>query len=127
MRAGALDAILHGERPVVDESGARKLLLTVMALDVRKHFGDQLDRCTLIPARGAAAEHVIAVDRGEAVVVGTRLPIGLQQLGGWQNTELDLPVGTWQCRLTGYEFSGTARVADVLADDPATVLVRTGL
>lgn len=127
MRAGALDAILHGERPVVDESGARKLLLTVMALDVRKHFGDQLDRCTLIPARGVAAEHVIAIDRGEAVVVGTRLPIGLQQLGGWQNTELDLPVGTWQCRLTGYEFSGTARVADVLADDPATVLVRTGL
>lgn len=123
----ALDAILQGERPIIDDSGARKLLLTVMALDARKHFGDRLSDCSLIPARGVAAGHVIAFDRGEAVVIGTRLPYGLQQLGGWQNTEIDLPVGHWQCRMTGYEFSGTARVADLLADDAATVLVRTGL
>lgn len=127
VRELALDAILQGERPIIDDSGARKLLLTVMALDIRKHFGDRLDVCTRVPARGLAAEHVIAIDRGEAMVIGTRLSLGLQALGGWQNTELDLPVGTWQNRLTGYEFTGTVRVADVLGDDAATVLVRTGL
>lgn len=127
IRELALDAILHGERPCVDDSGARKLLLTVMALDVRRHFGNRLDRFALIPARGVAAANAVAIDRGEAVVIGTRLPVALSNLGGWQNTEIDLPVGTWQCRMTGYEYTGTVRLETVLDDYAATILVRTGL
>jgi (1->4)-alpha-D-glucan 1-alpha-D-glucosylmutase len=53
---------------------------------------------------------VLAFDRGGAVTVVTRLPLGLQELGSWGETVLALP-------------SGPRRVADVLGGRAAVVLV----
>ena len=39
------------------------------------------------PPRGAAADHVLAFDRGGAVTVVTRLPVGLAARGGWGDTD----------------------------------------
>ncbi|MFD0821715.1 hypothetical protein ACFQ0D_26155, partial [Micromonospora zhanjiangensis] len=35
--------------------------------------------------------HVVAFDRGGAVTVATRLPVGLARRGGWGDTVLSLP------------------------------------
>ena len=56
---------------------------------------------------------MLAFDRGGAVTVVTRLPLGLAEKGGWGETVLALP-------------SGPRRVADVLGDDAAAVLVEDG-
>ena len=39
-------------------------------------------------ASGPAADHVLAFDRGGAVTVVTRLPVGLERRGGWGDTTL---------------------------------------
>ena len=45
-------------------------------------------------ASGPAADHVVAFDRGGAITVATRFPVGLARDGGWGDTTLDLPDGT---------------------------------
>jgi len=55
---------------------------------------------------------VLAFDRGGAVTVVTRLPVGLSARGGWGDTVLRLP-------------DGATAVADVLADGPVALLVRS--
>ena len=63
-----------------------------------------------VRARGEAAEHVLAFDRGGALTVATRLPIGLAARG-WGETVLPLPEGAWADLLTGREHSGDAPLA----------------
>jgi (1->4)-alpha-D-glucan 1-alpha-D-glucosylmutase len=74
-----------------------------------------------VPVSGPAAEHVIAFDRGGAVTVVTRLPVGLARRGGWDDTELTLE-GGWREVLTD-RVVGT-RVVEVLRDLPVALLVR---
>jgi (1->4)-alpha-D-glucan 1-alpha-D-glucosylmutase len=76
-----------------------------------------------VPATGAAADHVLAFDRGGAVTVVTRLPVGLDERGGWADTVLSLD-GTWRDVLTGRVV--TSRLDDVLRDLPVALLVRDG-
>ena len=51
-----------------------------------------------VPAEGPAADHVLAFDRGGAITVVTRLPLGLEAKGGWGDTVLRLPDGRDVCR-----------------------------
>jgi (1->4)-alpha-D-glucan 1-alpha-D-glucosylmutase len=44
---------------------------------------------------------VLAFDRGGAITVVTRLPVGLAQRGGWDDTKVSLPPGRWRNLLTG--------------------------
>ena len=73
-------------------------------------------------ATGSAAGHAVAYDRGGAITVVTRLPVGLEAAGGWGDTTLDLPPGTWHDVLTGLDTDG--RLADLLAVHPVALLVR---
>ncbi len=43
---------------------------------------------------------------GQAVTVVTRLPGGLRESGGWADTVLPLPAGTWRDVLTGACVTG---------------------
>jgi (1->4)-alpha-D-glucan 1-alpha-D-glucosylmutase len=68
----------------------------------------------------------VAFDRGGAIAVATRLPVGLAA-EGWGDTALQLPNGAWRDLLTGERFvSDVAGVAaDVLlARLPVALLVR---
>ena len=47
-------------------------------------------------AEGPAADHVLAFDRGGAVTVVTRLPVGLAAKGGWGDTTLRCRTGRWR-------------------------------
>jgi (1->4)-alpha-D-glucan 1-alpha-D-glucosylmutase len=126
VRRRLLTRVRGGERPPltpsVDDRGDAKLLVTQAALTLRR---DQQHRFTTyepVSVSGSAAGHVLAFDRGGALSVATRLPVGLAARG-WGDTALHLPGGLWTDVLTGREHSGAASVHDVLADLPAALLV----
>ena len=116
-----------GSLPPIDATGAAKLLVTSRALRLRRDrpelFGDYMP----LAASGPAADHLIGFDRGGAITLATRLPVGLHTLGGWHDTTVD--VGTApvvdvisQRRHQG----GELRLADVFRDYPVALLVEEG-
>lgn len=110
-----------GWRPPVDDSGAAKLLVTSRALRLRRRHPELFDGYMPLVAEGPAADHVVAFDRGGAVTVTTRLPVGLENGGGWRDTTLTLPDGLID-ELTGEQHGGTVRLADLLATYPVALL-----
>lgn len=124
-RARLLAAIDGGELPAIDETGAAKLLVTSRALRLRRDRPELFDRYMPVPAVGDAEDHVVAVDRGGAVAVATRLPIGLERVGGWGETAVLLPTGAYDDVLTGRRIAGgEVRLAELLDRYPVALLVR---
>jgi (1->4)-alpha-D-glucan 1-alpha-D-glucosylmutase len=127
VRREVLARVRSGERPVLsphpDDHGQAKLLVTQAALTLRRDQPHRFTTYSPVRAHGAAADHVLAFDRGGALTVVTRLPLGLAR-SGWRDTVLALPAGTWADLLTGHEHTGGARLDAVLADSPVALLVR---
>jgi (1->4)-alpha-D-glucan 1-alpha-D-glucosylmutase len=116
----------EGWLPPVDGSGAAKLLLVSRALRLRRGQPQRFGGYTPVVARGPAAGHLVAFDRGGAVALATRLPVGLRRRGGWGDTVLPVPEGTWTDALTGAVYAGPApRLANVFAQYPVALLVRS--
>ena len=69
---------------------------------------------------------MVAFSRGGgAVTVAPRLPVRLENEGGWDDTELPLPVGRWRCVLTGTERDGgVVPLRDLFAQFPVALLER---
>jgi (1->4)-alpha-D-glucan 1-alpha-D-glucosylmutase len=66
---------------------------------------------------------VVAFDRGGAIAVATRLPLGLARAGGWCDTALSLPVHEMKDLFTGRVYSGgETPLDDLLADYPVALL-----
>ncbi|WP_445282696.1 malto-oligosyltrehalose synthase [Streptomyces sp. DSM 118148] len=113
--------------PVPGEKDA----LTAAALRLRARrpgaFGTAAAYAPLA-ADGPAAEHCLAFTRsGEVVTAVTRLSLRLAESGGWRETRLELPPGRWADALApGREFTGHARVADLLDRFPVALLERSG-
>jgi (1->4)-alpha-D-glucan 1-alpha-D-glucosylmutase len=123
VRRDALARIDAGWLPAIDESGAAKLLVTSRALRARRDRPELFHRHAPVPAFGSAAGNVVAYDRGGAVTVATRLPLGLA-VGGWGDTSIMLAGHAWQDALTGTRFDGgQVRLADVLARYPVALLI----
>ena len=105
-------------RPVDFDSAAASLAdgsvakqsVTAQALRLRRDRPELFTGYTPVFAEGPAAEHVLAFDRGGAVTVVTRLPLGLAAKGGWDDTTLTLA-------------DRPHRVADLLADSPVRLWV----
>jgi (1->4)-alpha-D-glucan 1-alpha-D-glucosylmutase len=91
VRRRLLEEIDAGAQPPVDETGAAKLLVTTRALRLRRDAAKRFSGYTPVAATGAAADHVVAFDRGGAIAVATRLPVRLSLVGGWRDTYLSLP------------------------------------
>jgi (1->4)-alpha-D-glucan 1-alpha-D-glucosylmutase len=106
-----------------DDGGAAKLHVVNRALTLRRDRPELFTGYAPVPAIGPAADHVIAFDRGGALTVATRLPVGLERVGGWQGTRLDLPPGRWRDELSGAETT-TGQVGCLLAVYPVALLVR---
>ncbi len=129
VRRALLDAVEHGERPSltggVDDAGAAKLLVTRAGLLARREQGELFESYAPLPATGEAAEHVLAFDRGGALTVATRLPLGLAARGGWGATTLALPAGEWTDAISGRVHSGEVLLSELLTDLPVALLVRS--
>ncbi len=126
-RREVLDRVLTGERPVLtphpDDRGHAKLLVVQAALTVRRSQRHRYTTYLPVRASGEAAGHLVAFDRGGALTVATRLPVGLAARG-WGDTVLHLPEGRWADLLTGREYAGDAPVHEVLADLPVALLIK---
>ena len=125
LREGA-DSLLS-EHP--DDPGAAKLRVTHAALTLRRDRPDLFTSYAGLAAAGSAADHVLAFDRGGAVTVATRLPIGLAADGGWGDTMIELPEGTWRDAVSGRLVvskgsPGAVAVAEILTGLPVALLVR---
>jgi (1->4)-alpha-D-glucan 1-alpha-D-glucosylmutase len=124
-RLDLLARLDEGWRPPVDPTGAVKLLVTSRALRLRRDRPGLFDGYAAVAADGATADHVFAFDRGGALAVVTRLPVGLAAAGGWRDTVLHLPPGDWRDWLTDRPAgSGHVAVADLLEVYPVAMLVR---
>lgn len=126
-RCAALAALDAGERPASYTDDTAKLLVTSRALRLRRDRPELFAGYTPVQATGAAAEHLLAFDRGAsshgAVTLATRLPRGLEQHGGWQDTAIVLAAAMTD-ELTGNTFApGPVHVADILRDYPVALLV----
>jgi (1->4)-alpha-D-glucan 1-alpha-D-glucosylmutase len=133
-RRTALAALDAGERPASFREDAAKLLVTSRALRLRRDRPELFAGYTPVTATGAAAEHLLAFDRGStsgsapaasagALTLVTRLPRGLEQKGGWQDTAIHLAAAMTD-ELTGGTFGpGTVKVGDILGNYPVALLV----
>ncbi len=116
-----LAAVQQAQYPV-DASGAAKVWVTHQALLARRDRPDLFSGYTRVEAAGPQADHLIGFDRGGAITLATRLPVGLARAGGWGATELDLP-GRVTDALTEAAYSGRTAVADVLSRYPVALLL----
>ncbi|MCC3296598.1 malto-oligosyltrehalose synthase [Arthrobacter caoxuetaonis] len=111
--------------PEIDESGAAKLLVTREALRLRRDKPALFTGYSALVATGAAAGHFFGFDRGGVLTAVTRLPLGLERAGGWQDTTVQLPSGTYRDALSGAAFTGAAvKAAELFAQYPVALLVR---
>ncbi len=125
-RRAVLDRVRAGERPVLtaapDDHGHAKLLVTQLALTLRRTQPARFTSYGAVPAEGPAADHVLAFDRGGALTVATRLPVGLAA-AGWGDTVLRLPPGDWTDLLTGRSHTDWAPLSQIVADHPVALLI----
>ncbi|MEC3974218.1 malto-oligosyltrehalose synthase [Amycolatopsis sp. H20-H5] len=125
VRRAILDRVVAGELPAVDESGAAKLLLVHKALSLRRERPELFRGYRPLHAEGLAADHALVYTRAaDLVVVATRLPVGLAAAGGWRDTVLPLPEGTWTDVLTGRPTGDRPALAELLDRYPVALLVR---
>ena len=112
-------------RPTIDELGAVKLRLVHAALSTRRDRPELFTTYRPLEVAGPAADHALAFDRGSAVTVVTRLPLGLERRGGWGGTRLRLPPGRWGSVLDGSAgLGGEVLVADLMTALPVALLVK---
>jgi (1->4)-alpha-D-glucan 1-alpha-D-glucosylmutase len=116
-----LDGDVHA--PLVDASGLAKLWVTSRVLRLRRDWPDLFTSYQQVQVDGARAEHAVAFDRGGAITVATRLPVGLERAGGWRDTALALS-GKATDVISGRSFHGDVALADLLSDYPVALLVR---
>ncbi|MGY1690892.1 malto-oligosyltrehalose synthase [Geodermatophilus sp. SYSU D01105] len=127
LRRRLLARLDGGWVPPVDAEGAAKLLVVSRTLRARREHPEWFTGYEPVTATGTAADHVVAFDRGGAVTVATRLPVGLAGAGGWGDTALQLPNGAWRDLLTGGRYVSDAAglpVGAALERLPVALLVR---
>jgi (1->4)-alpha-D-glucan 1-alpha-D-glucosylmutase len=109
-----------------DAGGTAKLWVTRHALRLRRDRADLFSGYEPVRGSGPAADHVLGFDRGGALTLGTRLPVGLARSGGWAGTSVTLPAGRWRNLLAtdADAHSGRVEVAAVLGPFPVALLVR---
>ncbi|GAB2906781.1 malto-oligosyltrehalose synthase [Streptomyces mayteni] len=110
------------------EPHTEKLRLTTAALRLRRDHPEWFGPAghyRPLAAEGRAADHCLAFARADrAVTVVTRLPHRLATAGGWHDTRLPLPPGTWRNADTGRRAEGAIPLTDLLGTSPVALLVR---
>ena len=126
--AGRLDAAsLNRVTDATARLDAAKLLVTARTLRLRRARPEWFaGGYSPLTATGPAAGHVVAFQRGQqAITVTTRLPSGLRGRGGWAQTTVELPGGSWTDLLSGAMYAGGAvPMTELTRQLPVALLVR---
>jgi len=109
--------------PAVDDTGLAKLWVTSRALRARRDRPELFTGYTPLLVDGPKQDHLVAFDRGGAITLATRLPAGLSASGGWGDTTLILPPGSYRDVFTGAGYDGKLSVADALSPYPVALLL----
>jgi (1->4)-alpha-D-glucan 1-alpha-D-glucosylmutase len=126
-RRELLAEIDEGALPLIDGTGAAKLLVVAKTLRLRRDRPELFSDYAPLRATGAAADHLVAFDRGGAIALATRLPVGLAEHGGWGDTTVDIGSAPVIDVLTNREFQGgVLKVADLLEHYPVALLTEVG-
>jgi (1->4)-alpha-D-glucan 1-alpha-D-glucosylmutase len=124
LRRRILAELDAGALPPIDADGAAKLLVTSRALRLKRDRPELFLDYMPLGASGSAADHLVAFDRGGAITLATRLPVGLAARGGWGDTTVDVGSAPVIDVLTGrHHQGGELRLADVLDRYPVALLV----
>lgn len=123
--AALLAHIDEGWQPEVDSSGAAKELVTAKALRLRRDRPELFSGYRPVYAEGSRAGHLVGFDRGGAIALATRLPVGLSATGGWADTTIDLGEEPMRDELTGRDYSGRVPLASVFETYPVALLAVT--
>jgi (1->4)-alpha-D-glucan 1-alpha-D-glucosylmutase len=127
VRRELLAEIDEGALPDIDETGAAKLLVVAKTLRLRRDRPELFTGYTPLHATGPMADHLVAFDRGGAVALATRLPVGLAEHGGWGDTTIDVGAAPVVDVLTNRVFDGgELRVAALLEHYPVALLIEAG-
>jgi (1->4)-alpha-D-glucan 1-alpha-D-glucosylmutase len=127
LRRRILAMIDAGMLPRAGASGAAKLLVTSRALRLRRDRPELFEEYAPLAASGPAADHLVAFDRGGAITLATRLPVGLAARGAWGDTVVDVGSAPVVDVITGrHHQGGSLRLADVLRDYPVALLAEEG-
>jgi (1->4)-alpha-D-glucan 1-alpha-D-glucosylmutase len=124
-RAALLNSLTAGAEPPAPTADARaKLWLVNKALRARRDRPELFTGYAPLLAEGPAADHLLGFDRGGAVTLATRLPVGLDAAGGWSGTTIALPPGEYTDVLTGRTVTGGRQlVAELLLYYPVALLL----
>jgi (1->4)-alpha-D-glucan 1-alpha-D-glucosylmutase len=122
-RADLLTQLDQGWLPGIDASGAAKLLVVSRTLRARRDQPERFTGYLPLRATGPATSHAVAFARHGVVAVATRLPVGLATRGGWGETALALPEGSWTDAFTGLSTSGEVALTELLARYPVALLI----
>lgn len=122
--AAALDQLERAGAglPAFDSPSA-KLWVTRHALHARRNRPELFSGYRPLVLHGPLGEHLLAFDRGGAVTLGTRLPMGLQRLGGWRDATVALCPGTYRDALTGARYGDTVGLAELFHHFPVALLL----
>ncbi len=121
-RRALLARLDAGWLPPVDASGAAKLLWSPRRCGcggTGPSCSPATGRC---PCTGRRAEHAVAFDRGGAVTVATRLPVGLARRGGWSDTRTSLGAAGTERRATSLTGQASCRSLTCSTRDPVALL-----
>ncbi|MGN5734519.1 malto-oligosyltrehalose synthase [Arthrobacter psychrochitiniphilus] len=126
-RQRMLEQLDEGSLPASAAGEQTKLLVTSRALRLRRSHPQLFAGYTPVYAQGPAAKHLLAFSRGGgdgqgALTLATRLPHGLKQMGGWQETHVRL-ASNMSDELTGRSFTaGEVPVGQILSSHPVALL-----
>ncbi|MFJ9592550.1 malto-oligosyltrehalose synthase [Streptomyces virginiae] len=128
--AEALARLDAGSAP--RDPAEEKLALTAALLRLRRDRPELFRGYAHVAARGPATAHLVAFTRAPGLLVAaTRLSHRLAASGGWRDTRVDLPPGTWTPVLSPHAdrgprtgHSGSVEVAALLEDRPVGVWLR---
>jgi (1->4)-alpha-D-glucan 1-alpha-D-glucosylmutase len=110
--------------PPLDDSAEAKLWVTTQALHARRERPELFNSYTPLLVDGPAQDHLVAFDRGGAITLAARLPVGIAEAGGWTDTVIMLPVGSYRDALTGRIVSGELLLADAFTEYPVALLLK---
>jgi len=104
--------------PALDGTALAKLWVVSRALRARRDHPELFTGYTPLVVAGPMQKHLVAFDRGGAITLATRLPVGLSAAGGWGDTTLLLPPGRYRDVFTGSVYTDELSVADALRPVP---------